>query len=80
MAEYWLAPGIASYTDRPVRAAVSTTPSSGISRGGATGLYWMSRHAAVVRKTVVRVNGQSARCRRNTQASVMMKTVMCALA
>jgi hypothetical protein len=64
-------------TDSPCTAAVSTMPSSGISRGGATGLYCRSRHAPVRMTTVVLTNGQSGRRKNSTHAKVMRNTDTC---
>ena len=47
-----LKPPCQEYTDWPYRTAVSTSPVPGSSRGGATGISWMSRLAPVNRATV----------------------------
>ena len=60
IAEYWSAssaPLPQVYTDWPYLNAVSTIPMPGSSRGGATGMSWMSRLAAVNRTTIVRTRG-----------------------
>jgi hypothetical protein len=52
-----LKPPSQAYTDWPYRTAVSTMPVSGSSRGGATGISWMSRLIPVNRATVVLICG-----------------------
>ena len=50
-------PPCQEYTDWPYRTAVSTMPVDGSSRGGATGMSWMSRLTPVNRATVVLIRG-----------------------
>ncbi len=79
MADNWsaLKPATDPYTDCPYRTAVSTMPSPGSIRGGATGMNWMSRAPAVNSTNVVRTCGYWRRCQMYTHARQPMTTAKC---
>ena len=70
-------PPCQEYTDWPYRTAVSTRPVPGSSRGGATGMNWMSRLTPVNRAMVVLICGYRSRCRTYSQIRQAPRTGKC---